>query len=68
MSDADLTGAFDKAGLSEEASEAILDVNQQARLGGALGDAAHRTRRMRCSHVRQSRSGLRVQQAGVARP
>jgi hypothetical protein len=32
MSDADLTAALDKVGLSEEASKAILDVNQQARL------------------------------------
>jgi hypothetical protein len=32
ISDADLTAVLDKAGLSEEASKAILDVNQQARL------------------------------------
>lgn len=34
ISDADLTAVLDKAGLSEEASKAILDVNQQARLDG----------------------------------
>ncbi len=34
LSDADLAAALDKAGTSEEASKAILDVNQQARLDG----------------------------------
>jgi MFS family permease len=34
ISDADLAAALDKAGLSEEASKAILDVNEQARLDG----------------------------------
>jgi hypothetical protein len=34
ISDADLAAALDKAGSSEQTSEAILDVNQQARLDG----------------------------------
>jgi len=34
ISDADLQAALDKAGVGEEASKAILDVNQQARLDG----------------------------------
>jgi MFS family permease len=34
LSDADLQAALDKAGVGEEASKAILDVNQQARLDG----------------------------------
>jgi MFS family permease len=37
ISDADLAAALDKAGTSEEASKAILDVNQQARLDGLRG-------------------------------
>jgi EmrB/QacA subfamily drug resistance transporter len=34
ISDADLQAALHKAGMSEEASKAIIDVNQQARLDG----------------------------------
>jgi MFS family permease len=34
LSDADLQAALDKAGVGEEASKAILDVNQQSRLDG----------------------------------
>jgi hypothetical protein len=34
ISDADLQAALDKAGVGEDASKAILDVNQQARLDG----------------------------------
>jgi MFS family permease len=34
LSDADLAAALDKAGISEQASKAILEVNQQARLDG----------------------------------
>ncbi len=34
ISDADLQAALDQAGVSKEASKAILDVNQEARLDG----------------------------------